>query len=213
MIPLPGTKRMAAPLGMHAALFRTRSGWRHGRPCRTCLHVLRGRRNYCVRVVLLDAADPGGEPRSRRLQAAATDGHYLRWAADVGARGDHTCCHGGAGAGNGWRIGNGRRIDAAAAGSEESQAPSKGTEPASRAASTPATARTSDELRLPAVGRGLSAHVLKTAKPRPVPSQSLAQIGSAEMPSGSRGGLPPREKHWETNALLLAARRLALIAA
>src|SRR5215831_16763521 len=89
MIPLPGTKRMAAPLGMHAALFRTRSGRRGGRPCRTFLHVLRGRWTYCVCLVPLDAADPARQPWSRRLQAAAADGHYLRWAAADGARADH----------------------------------------------------------------------------------------------------------------------------
>src|SRR5215471_18536941 len=93
----PGTKDAFAPLGVHAQFIRTRSGRRHGRPCRTFVHVLRGRGMHCVRLVLLDAADPGGEPRSRRLQAAATNGHYLRCAADVGARGDHARCRGGAG--------------------------------------------------------------------------------------------------------------------
>jgi hypothetical protein len=189
MIPLPGTKRMAAPLGMHAALFRPRSGWRHGRPCRTCLHVLRGRRNYCVRVVLLDAADPGGEPWSRRLQATARDGHHLCRASGVGARGDHTRCYRGAGAGNGWRIGSGRRLGAPIARREQSQTPNEGAEPVARPPGAPAPTGESDELRVPTVFRRLSAHVLKTAKPRPVPSQSLAQIGSAEMPSCSRGGI------------------------
>src|ERR1700730_9700406 len=98
---------------------------------------------YCVRLVLLDAADPGGEPRSRRLQAAATDGHYLRCAADVGARCDHARCRVAAGAGTRRRIGAARCMGAAAAGSEESQAPRKGTAPAARAARAPATAGTS----------------------------------------------------------------------
>src|SRR5262249_46391548 len=95
--PLPGTKRAALPLGVHAALFRRSSGRRDGRPCRTSLHVLRGRRTYCVRLVLRDAADPRGEPWSRRLQSTATDGHYLHGAADIRARGDHARCRGGAG--------------------------------------------------------------------------------------------------------------------
>jgi hypothetical protein len=184
MIPLPGTKRMAAPLGVHAAVIRTRSGRRGGRPCRTFLHVLRGRRMYCVRLVPLDAADPAGQPWSRRLQAAATDDHYLRCAAEVRARSDHARCPG-AGAGNSRRIGGGRRIGAATARSDESQAPSEGTEAASRAASAPATARASDELRLSAVVRGLSAHVLKTAKS----PQNLAQFDCAAMRNGSRGGI------------------------
>jgi len=136
---------------------------------------------YCVRLVLLDAADPGGEPRSRRLQAAATDGHYLRCAADVGARSDHARCRVGAGAGNRRRIGDGRCIGAAGAGREESQAPSKSTAPAARAARAPATAGTAGELRLPAVVRGLSAHVLKTGK--------LPQNRAAGTRSSSRGGI------------------------
>jgi hypothetical protein len=137
---------------------------------------------YCVRLVLLDAADPGGEPRSRRLQAAATDGHYLRGAADVGARGDRARCRGGAGAGNRRRIGDGRGIGAAPAGREESQAPSKSTAPAARAARAPATAGTAGELRLPAVVRGLSAHVLKTGKVSGLDRRTL----SGAIPQGQR---------------------------
>src|SRR5215813_2275688 len=137
MTLLTGTKGAFAQLGIHAARFRTRAGRRGSRPCRTSLHVLRGRRAYCVRLVLRDAADPRGEPWSRRLQTAATDGHDLHGAADVRARSDHARCRG-VGAGNGWRIG------APVAGSEESQVPSKGTSkgaaPALRAARAPATA-------------------------------------------------------------------------
>jgi hypothetical protein len=170
MTPLARNEQAFVPLGMHAALFRTRSGWRHGRPCRTCLHVLRGRRDYCVRVVLLDAADPGGEPWSCRLQATARDGHYLRCAADVGARGDHTRCYRGAGAGDGWRIGSGRRLGAPIARREQSQTPNEGAEPVARPPGAPAPTGESDELRVPTVLRGLSAHVLKAAKSRPAPS-------------------------------------------
>src|SRR5262249_55513434 len=118
---LTGTKGAFAQLGIHAALFRTRSGRCGSRPRRTSLHVLRGRRTYCIRLVLRDAADPRGEPWSRRLQTAATDGHDLHGAADVRARSNHARCRGGVGAGNSWRIG------ATTAGSEERQAPSEGT--------------------------------------------------------------------------------------
>src|SRR5262249_6880577 len=116
MTLLTGTKGAFAPLGVHAALFRTRSGRRGGRSCQTFLRVLRGRRMYCIRLVLRAAARSGGEPWSRRLQATATDGDDLHCAADVGARSDHARCRGGAGAGNRWRIG------ATVAGREESPA-------------------------------------------------------------------------------------------
>src|SRR5262245_2414410 len=164
MILLPGTRRMAAQLGVHAAF------WRHGCPCRTFLHVLRGCWIYCVRLMLLDAADPADQPWSRRLQAAAADGHYLCRAAGVGARGDHARCHGGAGAGNGWRIGNRRRLGAPTARREQSQIPNEGAEPVARPPGAPAPTGESDELRVPTIRRGLSAHVLKAAKPRPAPS-------------------------------------------
>src|SRR5262249_36640105 len=126
----------------------------------------------------------------------------------VRARSDHARCPGGAGAGNSWRIGGGRRIGAATARSDESQAPSESTEAASRAASAPATARASDELRLSAVVRGLSAHV--TAKS----PQNLAQIVPLKCQASRAAGLPPRERRLDRTAvLLLTARRLALIAA
>jgi hypothetical protein len=214
MIPLPGTKRMAAQLGMHAALFRTGSGRRGDWPCRTFLHVLRGRRIYRVRLVPLDAADPAGQPWSRRLQAAATDGHYLYCAADVRARSDHARCHGGAGAGNGWRIGNGRCLGAATARREQSQIPNEGAEPVARPPGAPAPTGESDELRVPTFLRGVSAHVLKAAKPRPAPSQNLAQIVPLKCQASRAAGLPSRERRLDRTAvLLLAARRLALIAA
>src|SRR5262249_30178525 len=50
MTLLTGTKGAFAQLGIHAARFRTRAGRRGSRPCRTSLHVLRGRRAYCVRL-------------------------------------------------------------------------------------------------------------------------------------------------------------------
>src|SRR5262249_17121975 len=137
---------------------------------RTYLHVLRGRRIYCVRLILLDAADPADQPWSRRLQAAAADGHYLYRAAGVGARGDHARCRRGAGAGNGWRISNGRRLGAPTARGEQSQTPSEGAEPGAHPPGAPAPTGESDELRVPAILRGVSAHVLKAAKPRPAPS-------------------------------------------
>src|SRR5262249_6283015 len=134
------------------------------------LHVLRGRRINRVRLVLLDAADPGGQPWCRCLQATATDGHYLRCAADVGARGDHARCHRDPGAGNSWRIGSGRRPGAPTARREESQTPNEGAESLARPSGAPAPTGESDELRVSTILRGLSAHVLKTAKPRPAPS-------------------------------------------
>src|SRR5215471_3896659 len=77
MTLLTGTKGAFVPLGVYATLFRRRSGWRSGCPHQTSLHVLRGRWTYRVRLVLRDAADPGGEPWSRRLQTVATDSHDL----------------------------------------------------------------------------------------------------------------------------------------
>jgi hypothetical protein len=129
---------------------------------------------FRARLILFDAADPAGEPWSRRLQASATDGPCARCAAAAGrARGHHACCHGGAGAANG------RRIGPPTARSGESQGPNEGAEPASRAPCAPATTRESDQLRVPTVFRRLSAHVLKNGDSRP---------SSAEMLNGSRGG-------------------------
>src|SRR5262249_6859425 len=64
---------------------------------------------------------PDGQSWSRRLQAAATDGRYLCCAIAEGARGDYARCHGGAGAGNSWRIGIGRRLGAPTARREQGQ--------------------------------------------------------------------------------------------
>jgi hypothetical protein len=109
---------------------------------------------FCVRVLLLDAANPAGEPGPRRIQAAATDGHRLRSAAEVRARGDHARCPGRAGAGNS------RRIGAPSPRAEESQTPREDAERQSCAPGAWDPTKLSDELCLPTIFWGLSPDVL-----------------------------------------------------